>query len=457
MELTLPDLKIAIDTVWVLLTGGLVFWMNAGFACVEAGFCRAKNVVHVLAMNYLIIAVTTLAFWTFGFGIMFGNGNGFMGLTGFFPSLLDKTQFTALTGSGVAVSALFFFQMVFADTAGTILSGVIAERMKLSAYVLFAFIMGAILYPITGHWAWGGGWLSQMGFHDFAGSTVVHSIGGWVGLTGALLVGARLGKYDAEGRPRSIKPHNMSLVALGGFILWLGWFGFNPGSTLAADPKAIGHIFMTTNLAGAAGTFTALFAAWLKTRKVDFGCAVNGTLAGLVAITAPCDGVSMGGALAIGAIAGVLVYGATFFFDALHVDDPVGALSVHLVNGIWGTLAFGLFATKTGSVGTVDGLLYGGGSAQLITQLIGVAAVGGFMVVASSLVWLFVKAVVGLRVAPSIELQGLDAHDHDMPGYDMGDALALPALGSATAFPDVSFGNPVMGRAFAKETVMVQR
>ncbi|MBI5156000.1 ammonium transporter, partial [Candidatus Peregrinibacteria bacterium] len=436
--------------------GCLVFWMNAGFACVEAGFCRSKNIVHVLAMNYLIIAVTTVSFWAIGFGIMFGDGNAFMGLSGFFPSLLDKTSFTVLGSSGVAISALFFFQMVFADTAGTILSGVIAERMKLSAYILFAFIMGAVLYPTTGHWIWGGGWLGQMGFHDFAGSTVVHSIGGWVGLTGALLVGARLGKYNAQGKPRAIKAHNMSLVAIGGFILWLGWFGFNPGSTLAADPKAIGHIFLTTNFAGAAGTFTAIFAAWLKTRKVDFGVAINGTLAGLVAITAPCDGVSMIGALAIGAAAGVFSYYATFFFDYLRIDDPVGALSVHLVNGIWGTLAFGLFATKAGSVGTVDGLLYGGGSAQLMTQLIGVAAVGGFMVVASTLAWLLVKAVVGLRVTAAAELGGLDLHDHDMSGYELDEPIVDTDAGSI----DVpSIFQPAYARCekFAEETAEAQR
>lgn len=456
MDLTPDTLKIALDTVWVLFAGCLVFWMNAGFACVEAGFCRAKNVVHVLAMNYLIIAVTTISFWAIGFGIMFGDGNAFMGLSGFFPSLLDKTSFTVLGSSGVAISALFFFQMVFADTAGTILSGVIAERMKLSAYILFAFIMGAVLYPTTGHWIWGGGWLGQMGFHDFAGSTVVHSIGGWVGLTGALLVGARLGKFTARGKARTIKPHNMSLVAIGGFILWLGWFGFNPGSTLAADPKAIGHIFLTTNFAAAAGTFTALFAAWLRTRKVDFGAAINGTLAGLVAITAPCDGVSMAGALAIGAIAGSLAYYATFFFDYLRIDDPVGALSVHLVNGVWGTLAFGLFATKAGSVGTIDGLLYGGGSAQLVTQLIGVAAVGGFMVIASTLAWLLVKAVVGLRVTTATELRGLDADDHDMAGYDFDDDNTLPAVDSIDLSP--AFGAVRSeSEEFAPETVTAQR
>jgi Amt family ammonium transporter len=434
MELTLELLKANLDTAWVLLTGALVFWMNAGFACVEAGFCRAKNVVHVLCMNYLIIATTTIAFWTFGFGLMFGNGNSFMGMTGFFPNLLDRSLFTSITGvSGVALSAIFFFQLVFADTAGTILSGVIAERMKLGAYLLFAFVMGAFLYPITGHWAWGGGFLSALGFHDFAGSTVVHSVGGWVGLTGALMVGARIGKYDKNGKPRAIRPHNVTLITMGGFILWLGWFGFNPGSTLAADAKSIGHIFATTNFAGAAGTFTALFASYFLTKKFDFGAAINGTLAGLVAITAPCDAVSMGGALAIGAIAGLFSYGAVFLFDWLKIDDPVGALSVHLVNGVWGTLAVGLFATQAGSVGSLNGLFYGGGFTQLAAQGIGVAAVGGFILASSAVVWFAIKVTMGLRVPAAQELAGLDAGDHGMIGYDLESDAPLVTTSEAVA------------------------
>lgn len=424
MELTLETLKNNLDTVWVLFTGSLVFFMNPGFACIEAGMCRAKNLVHVLAMNYIIIACTSMAFWAFGFGIMFGNGNGFTGMTGFFPGLLDKTSFSIFESSGVAISALFFFQMVFADTAGTILSGVIAERMKFSAYLMFAFLMGSLLYPVTGHWIWGGGWLATMGFHDFAGSTVVHSIGGWVGLTGALMVGARIGKYDENGKPRAVRAHNVGLVALGGFILWLGWFGFNPGSTLAADGRSIGYIFMTTNMAGAAGTFTALGIAWLYSRKLDFNMCVNGTLAGLVAITAPCDTVSMAGAVAIGAIAGVLAYYTGFLFERMHIDDPVGALSVHLVNGIWGTLAVGIFGTAAGSVGPVTGLLYGGGFGPLGVQALGIAAVGGYTVAGSAVIWTIVKMTVGLRVSPISEIEGLDEHDHGYPGYVFHDDLA---------------------------------
>ena len=427
MELTLDLLKANLDTVWVLTTGALVFWMNAGFACVEAGFCRAKNVVHVMAMNYIIIAATSVAFWTLGFGFMFGNGNSFIGTTGFFPDLLDRSLFTSITGASAAsLGALFFFQMVFADTAGTILSGVVAERMKFSAYLLFALFMGMFLYPVTGHWIWGGGWLSTMGFHDFAGSTVVHSIGGWVGLTGTIMVGARIGKYDREGKPRVIAAHSFPLVALGAFILWLGWFGFNPGSTLAADGKSIGHIFMTTNMAGAASTFSAMILAWYQSRKIDFGIIVNGTLAGLVAITAPCDTVSIAGAVAIGAIAGVLATFAVPIFDRLHLDDPVGALSVHLVNGIWGTLAVGIFGTKLSSVGAIDGLLYGGGIGPVITQLTGILAVGAYTVLGSFVLWAIVgKVLGGLRVPMADELRGLDVPDHGALGYVMQEDSAI--------------------------------
>ncbi len=443
MELALPDVKVALDTVWVMIAGCLVFFMNPGFACLEAGMCRAKNLVHVMAMNYIIIAVTSFAFWTFGFGVMFGNGNDYIGMTGFFPNLLDKTSFTVLEAVTPPVAALFFFQMVFADTAGTILSGVVAERMKFSAYILFAFMMGILLYPVTGHWAWGGGWLADMGFHDFAGSTVVHSVGGWVGLTGALLLGARIGKYDKDGKPRAVRAHNVPLVALGGFILWLGWFGFNPGSTLAADPKAIAHVFMTTNMAGAAGTFAVLTLAWAYSRKIDFNLVVNGTLAGLVAITAPCATVSMAGAVAIGAIGGVLTYYAGFVIEK-YLDDPVGALSVHLVNGIWGTLAVGVFGTAAGSVGPVTGLLYGGGFTPLLIQLIGVAAVGAYTVTGSFIIWTIVKMTLGLRVSPIAEIEGLDGHDHGYAGYVDKDDL------SEFVEPEIDFATPSPAPAMAR-------
>src|SRR3989338_4343767 len=306
------------------------------------------------------------------------------------------------------MAAKFFFQLVFAGTAATIVSGAVAERIKFPAFILFSAVMTVFLYPVAGHWIWGGGFLSTLGFHDFAGSTVVHSIGGWAALMGAILLGPRLGKFTAKGTT-TIRGHNMTSVTLGGLILWLGWFGFNPGSTMAADGRAIAHIAITTNLAAATGTIAALLMSWWLQKKPDLGMIINGTLAGLVAITAGCDAVSMVGALAIGGIAGVLAVLAVFGFEKLRVDDPVGALSVHLVNGVWGTLAVGLFATTAGSVFTgANGLFYGGGMALLTSQAMGVAVVGAFVVLGSSVAWLAIKAVMGLRVGAVEEMEGLD-------------------------------------------------
>lgn len=419
MELTLDVLKMNLDTLWVLMTAFLVFWMNAGFALVESGLSRAKNCVNILAKNYVVFAVSTIAFFAVGFGLMFGNGTPLMGQTGFFPTLINGSDlFSSLDWTSVPIAAKFFFQLVFAGTAATIVSGAVAERIKFQAFIIFSVVTTALLYPIAGHWIWGGGWLGTMGFHDFAGSTVVHSIGGWAALTGAIILGARLGKYDANGNPTTIRGHNMTSATLGGLILWLGWFGFNPGSTMGADGRAIAHIAITTNLAAAAGTITSLLMSWWMQKKPDLSMIINGTLAGLVAITASCDAVSMIGALAIGAVAGVLVVLSVFAFDKLRIDDPVGALSVHLMNGIWGTLAVGLFATTAGSVFTGgNGLFYGGGTSLLITQITGIAAVGGFVLVGSTIAWLLIKAIVGLRVSPSEELEGLDIGEHGMPAY----------------------------------------
>jgi Amt family ammonium transporter len=429
MELTLPDLKVHLDTVWVLATAFLVFWMNAGFALVESGFCRVKCCVNVLAKNYTVFAISTVAFYLIGFGLMFGNGNAFLGLTGFAPLLKGATDsFSALDWTVVPIAAKFFFQLVFAGTAATIVSGAVAERIRFPAFLVFSFLLVAFLYPVTGHWAWGGGFLSSLGFHDFAGSTVVHSVGGWAALTGAIILGARLGKYTKDGRVQPMRAHNLTSATLGGLILWLGWFGFNPGSTMAADGAAIAHIAMTTNLAAAAGTLGALLLSWWLQGKPDLGMLINGTLAGLVAITAPCDGVSMLGALAIGFIAGVIVVFSVFAFDRLRIDDPVGALSVHLVNGVWGTLAYGLFATKAGSLSSVDGLLYGGGWSLLGTQAVGVLAAGAFTVAASAVCWLLIKAVVGLRVPAIEELHGLDFVEHGMGAYDLAPDLIPVSL-----------------------------
>ena len=420
MELSADALKVSLDTVWVLLATVLIFWMCAGFAMIEAGFARVKHTVHVLAMNYAVVAIVTLGFWAVGFGLMFGNGSPFMGLSGFAPSLLpsEDALFQALSWTSVPLAAKFLFQMVFADTAATIVSGTVAERMKFSAYLLFSVFMVAFLYPITGHWIWGGGFLSQLAvpFQDFAGSTAVHSVGGWAALTGTLLVGPRLGRFRSDGTAVAMPAHNLSIATLGALILFMGWFGFNAGSTMAADASAIAHIAMTTMLGGAAGMASALVYSWVR-GKPDLGLILNGTLAGLVAVTAGCNAISAMGAMSIGLIAGVLCAVAGPLFEKMRIDDPVGALPVHVVNGVWGTLAVGLFATKTGSVGAFDGLLYGGGTALLTSQIIGAATVGAFMLAASAVCWLVVKAVTGLRVPMAVEIDGLDDHEHGSTAY----------------------------------------
>ena len=442
MDLTLEALKVNLDTVWVLAAAFLVFFMNAGFALVESGLCRVKNCVNILAKNYTVFAVSSIAFFLVGFAFMFGNGNAFIGLEGFVPALINgSASFTSLEWTAVPMAAKFFFQLVFAGTAATIVSGAVAERIRFPAFMLFSFLLVAFLYPVTGHWIWGGGFLAGMGFHDFAGSTVVHSVGGWAALTGAILLGARLGKYGANGEVHTLRAHSMTSATLGGLILWLGWFGFNPGSTMAADGRAIAHIALTTNFAAAAGALTALLTSWRLQGKPDLSMIINGTLAGLVAITAPCDAVSMIGALAIGGIAGVLAVLAVFAFDAMRVDDPVGALAVHLVNGVWGTLAYGLFATTAGSLSTVNGLLYGGGWSLLATQGIGILAVGAFTVAASGACWLLIRALVGLRVAPAEEMLGLDMGEHGMPAY------ALESDASKLSSTLTSFGGMVKGAA----------
>ncbi len=345
--------KVALDTVWVMVAGFLVFFMNAGFAMLETGLCQAKNAVNILAKNFIVFAVSSIAFWVLGFALMFGDGSAWVGTTGFLlrgadnsPAAGDAYQgvFTSLGWTGVPLAAKFFFQLAFAGTAATIVSGAVAERIKFLSFILFSFALVALIYPVGGHWAWGGGWLSVAGFKDFAGSTVVHSIGGWAALSGVLILGPRLGKYSAAGKVSPIPGHNMSLATLGTLILWLGWFGFNPGSTMAVDPGAIASIALNTNMSAAAGCLSATLVAWLVLGKPDLSMILNGTLAGLVAVTAGCNVVSTGSSVVIGTLAGVLVVFSVLFFDRVKLDDPVGALSVHLVNGVFGTLAVGLFA-----------------------------------------------------------------------------------------------------------------
>jgi Amt family ammonium transporter len=428
------SLKIALDTMWVLLTAFLVFFMNLGFAMVESGLCRAKNTVNILAKNFIVFAISTLAYWVLGFGLMYGNGNPIVGLQGLlFASGADNSPatgdaysgvYSALSWTGVPFWAKFFFQLVFCGTAATIVSGAVAERIKFKSFLVFSIAICAVIYPVTGHWIWGGGWLASLGFFDFAGSSVVHSVGGWCALAGILLLGPRIGKYKSDGSVRPIYGHNMSTATLGVFVLWFGWFGFNPGSTMAANAEGIAHIAMTTNLAAAMAVLSATVTSWILQKKPDLSMILNGCLAGLVAITAPCAFVSVGSSAIIGLVAGVLVVLSVFFFDKLKIDDPVGALSVHLANGVFGTLAVGLFADKavsakigTDSASLSNGLFVDGTWKQLGTQALGAAAVAGYVLVAALVIWGIIKVVMGLRVKKDEELAGLDIGEHGNEAY----------------------------------------
>jgi Amt family ammonium transporter len=428
------ELKVALDTVWVLLATFLVFFMNLGFAMVESGLCRAKNTVNILAKNFIVFALSTLSFWVIGFGLMFGDGNPLAGTSGLLfatgadnsPAVGEayKGVYSAMSWAGVPFWAKFMFQLVFCGTCATIVSGAVAERIKFASFLVFSLVICAVIYPLIGHWIWGAGWLASLGFFDFSGSTVIHSAGGWAALAGILLLGPRIGKYSPSGKPKPIYGHNMTSATLGVFVLWFGWFGFNPGSTLSANPEALAHIFMTTNLAAVTGILAATVMSWTLQKKPDLSMILNGCLAGLVAITAPCAYVSVPGAAIIGAIAGVLVVLAVFAWDKLKIDDPVGALSVHLVNGVFGTLALGLFADKsvTAKIGTdsdllSNGLFLGGGFRQLGIQALGVVSVAGFVFVVSIAVWFVIKKVMGLRVKREEELAGLDISEHGMEAY----------------------------------------
>jgi Amt family ammonium transporter len=421
--------KVVADTIWTLVTAMLVFFMNLGFAMVESGLCRAKNCVNILAKNFVVFGVSSLAFLVIGWGLMFGDGNGLFGTEGLFflhgadnsPATGEAYQgvYSAINWTSTPLWAKFFFQLVFAGTAATIVSGAVAERVKFLSFVVFSFVIVGLMYPVTGHWIWGGGWLAKLGMWDFAGSTVVHSVGGWAALAGVLLLGPRIGKYGREGKPLPLPGHNMSTATIGVFVLWLGWFGFNPGSTMAADPAAIAHIAVTTNTAAAAASLSALLTAILLLGKPDLSMILNGCLAGLVAITAPCAWVSVESSLVIGLVAGALVVVAVLAFDRAHVDDPVGALSVHLVNGVWGTLAVGLFADAAAApvTGPQNGLFYGGGLTQLWLQLVGVLAVGAYTLGVGLVAWALIRAIMGLRVSADEELEGLDLGEHGNIAY----------------------------------------
>ena len=408
---TITGLVVSTDTMWVLLAAALVMFMQPGFALVEAGFTRKKNTVNILMENFMDFSVGSLIFWILGYTLMYGGDIG--GLFGKIKFFYNSNEI-----NGIPDMASLMFQTVFAATAATIVSGVIAERTQFNSYLVLTLIITAFIYPISGHWVWGGGWLSSMAtpFHDFAGSTVVHSVGAWAGLAGAVLVGPRLGKYSSSGKPKAIPGHNLSLGVLGVFILWFGWFGFNPGSQLAAagtgNASSIAHIFITTNLAASAGAVTAMFITWFRYKRPGLSLTLNGALAGLVAITAGCDVVSPGGAVIIGVIAGiVLVFGVSFFDNIMKIDDPVGAISVHGLSGATGTILVGFFDTT-------NGLFYGGGTAQLISQLTGVVAVAAWALGTGFLLFYLVKKTIGLRVSKRVEEEGLDVYEHGETAYN---------------------------------------
>lgn len=406
--------------LWTLIAACLVFFMQAGFAMVEAGFTRAKNAINIMMKNLMDFSMGTLAFWALGFGLMFGvSKSGLIGTSGFFLS-----DFTP--DGDPWVLAFWMFQVVFAATAATIVSGAMAERTRFQGYLIYSVIVSGLIYPIFGSWAWGSlyngsGWLEGLGFIDFAGSTVVHSVGGWAALAGAIVLGPRLGKYAKDGSIRPILGHNMPLAALGVFILWLGWFGFNPGSTTTAD-KSIAMIFVNTNLAAAAGAVLAMTTSWMKFGKPEVGMSLNGALAGLVGITAGCANVSPVSAVVIGAIAGVLVVMSVLFFDRIKIDDPVGAVSVHGVCGAWGTLAAGIFNM-------------GGTSLQIIgVQLVGIAACFVWTFATAFTVFKAIEKTVGLRVSPEEEMEGLDFSEHGGNAYPDFELLSHGGMGTASGF-----------------------
>ncbi len=404
----IATLTTGLNTFWVLIAASLVFFMQAGFALVEAGLTRSKNTTNILFKNLMDFAIGTLGFWFIGYGIMFGAGNGFFGSFEFF----SKTDHGSALG--IPNDAFFFFQLVFAATAATIVSGAMAERTKFVSYLAYSAVITLVIYPISGHWIWGGGWLSQLEtpFVDFAGSTVVHSVGGWLALAGALVLGPRIGKYK-NGKINAIPGHSITLAALGVFILWLGWFGFNPGSTLGlGDANLVARIFVTTNAAAASGAVATLVTTWIRYGKPGLSMTLNGVLAGLVAITAGTHAVTPGAAVIIGLIAGILVVFSVEFLDkVVKIDDPVGAISVHGVCGAFGTLAVGLFATE-------GGLFTGGGVALLTSQAIGVASVFAWAFGIGLILFFAIKYTIGLRVSAKEEENGLDYYEHGEKAYN---------------------------------------
>jgi ammonium transporter, Amt family len=419
----------SVNTIWVLVAAALVFFMQAGFAMVETGFTRAKNAGNIIMKNLMDFALGTPIYWLIGFGIMFGGSSALLGT--FDPMV--KGDYSSILPNGVPLMAFLIFQTVFCATAATIVSGAMAERTKFSSYCIYSMVISALIYPVSGHWIWGGGWLADLGFHDFAGSTAVHMVGGVASLVGAKILGPRIGKYDKNGKPKAIPGHSLTLGALGVFILWFCWFGFNGGSTVSATGDDIlvsmGNIFVTTNMAAAVSSITVMLITWIRYKKPDVSMTLNGSLAGLVAITAGTDLVSPFGAAMIGIIAGfAVVYGIEFVDKVLKIDDPVGAIGVHGICGALGTLLTGLFAVD-------GGLFYGGGIDFFITQLIGVVSVAAWVVVMITITFMIIKHTIGLRVSKEEEIEGLDVHEH---GLNSAYADFAPVVAMTSGYKEVA-------------------
>lgn len=441
----------AVNTIWVLIGTALVFFMQAGFSLCEAGFTRAKNTGNILMKNLMDFCIGTPAFWLVGFGLMFGTGTALFGTLD--PFIMG--DYANVLPAGVPLWAFAIFQTVFCATASTIVSGAMAERTKFSAYCIYSAAISLVIYPISGHWIWGGGWLSQLGFHDFAGSTAVHMVGGVYALIGAAILGPRIGKFDKKGKPKAILGHNITFGALGVFILWFCWFGFNGASTVGMDSDALmetaGRVFFNTNLSAAVACCTTLIITWIRYKKPDVSMTYNSALAGLVGITAGCDAVDPFGAAAIGLICGtVIVFSVEFFDKVAKVDDPVGAVSVHCVCGALGTILTGVFAT---GVTTEKGLLYGGGFNLLGVQCLGVVSVAAYVAVVITIVFLLIKHTIGLRASKEDELAGLDVSEHGL----------LTAYAGFAMLPDTMTGDedaaPVMvtGDVPVAEAVSVKK
>lgn len=410
----------AVNTIWVLVGAALVFFMQAGFAMVETGFTRAKNAGNIIMKNLMDFCLGTPIFWLLGFGLMFGGGGMLIGKLD--PGILN--DYSSMLPAGVPLWAYVIFQTVFCATAATIVSGAMAERTKFSAYCIYSVIISAVIYPISGHWIWGGGWLAQLGFHDFAGSTAVHMVGGVAAFVGARMIGPRIGKYDRDGKSLAIPGHSLTLGALGCFILWFCWFGFNGCSTVSMEGGAIesaGHIFMTTNLCAAVATVTVMCITWIRYKKPDVSMTLNGSLAGLVAITAGCDAVSPTGAALIGVISGfIVVFGIELIDQKIKIDDPVGAIGVHGLCGAGGTILTGFFSTK-------GGVFYGGGFHMVWIQILGVVAVALWVFITMNIVFMVLKHTIGLRVTKEEEVLGLDKLEHGLVSA-YADFMAVPSV-----------------------------